>query len=328
MYTPHISQTWTPILPVSRQFQVGRGKSNQVLRKQFPLRHSAAKTVHRSQGDTLDQVVLDFTSRRKQPHTHYVGLSRVRSLDGLFIKNLCEDRIHVSDSVRAEMAALRSDRRMRLTLRFPYMIEDSSLKISFLNVRSLPKHTEDIKLDRSLMTCDLCIFCETRLMLHDVSDTNHPYNLPGYGLSVFEGIVSDNQRSHYGLVVYSRCPLSYCSQVTRMRSPQQTVARATHLQSCYVATGRKSSLSHPEFDVAAPNGAPTSTQLGEGIPAHRNPRVHDRGSRHATRKTTQSIAQWLPNGRPSEVAGGDPVQKTRRVETFPTTPRSPFLPTG
>jgi hypothetical protein len=185
MYTPHISQTWTPILHVSRQFQVGRGKSNQVLRKQLLLRHSAAKTVQRSQG-----VVLDFTSRRKQPHTHYVGLSRVRSLDGLFINNLCEDRIPVSDSFRAEMEALRSDRRMRLTLRFPYMIEDSSLKISFLNVRSLPKHSEYIKLDRSLMTCDLCIFCETRLMLHDVSDTNHPYNLPGYGLSVFEGIGS------------------------------------------------------------------------------------------------------------------------------------------
>jgi hypothetical protein len=122
------------------------------------------------------------------------------------------------------MAALRSDRRMRLTLRFPYMIEESSMKISFLNVRSLPKHTEDIKLDRSLMTCDLCIFCETRLMLHDVSDTNHPYNLPGYGLSVFEGIVSNNQRSHYGLVVYSRCPLSYCSQVTRMTIGPQPCA--------------------------------------------------------------------------------------------------------
>src|SRR5208282_815336 len=79
---------WTPIMPVSRQFQVGRSKSNQVMRKQFPFRHSAAKTIHRSQGDTLDQVVVDFTTNRKEAHSHYVGLSRVRSLDGLFILNL------------------------------------------------------------------------------------------------------------------------------------------------------------------------------------------------------------------------------------------------
>jgi hypothetical protein len=96
--------------------------------------------------------------------------------------------------------------------------------------------------------------------------------------------------------------------------------------SCYDRTGRKSSLSHPNFDVAAKIGSPTSTRLGEGSPAPRNPRVHDQGSRHTTRKTTESIAHSLPNGRPSEAAGWNPVQKTRLVETFPMTPRSPFLP--
>jgi hypothetical protein len=101
-----------------------------------------------------------------------------------------------------------------------------------------------------------------------------------------------------------------------------------HPQSCYVTNDRKSSLSHPDFDVAAKIGSPTSTRLGEGSPAHRNPRVHDRGSRHTTRKTTESIAHSLPNGRPSERQAGTRSQKTRLVETFPTTPRSPFLPGG
>jgi hypothetical protein len=110
------------------------------------------------------------------------------------------------------------------------------------------------------------------------------------------------------------------------RSPTQTAARATP-PLLVTRTGQKSSLSHPNFDVAAKIGSPTSTRLGETSPAHRNPRVHDRGSRHTTRKTTESIAHSLPNGRPSEAAGRNPVQKTRLVETFPTTPRSPFLPT-
>jgi len=92
LFKSHIDRTWTPILPLSRQFQVGRSHSAQVLRKQFPLRQSAAKTIHRSQGDTIDQVVVDFTSSRKEPHIHYVGLSRVRTLEGLFILNLCENK--------------------------------------------------------------------------------------------------------------------------------------------------------------------------------------------------------------------------------------------
>ena len=68
LYTPGIDPQWTPIRPLARQFQLGRSQTNQVLRKQFPLRQSAAKTIHRSQGDTLDRVVVDLTSARREAH--------------------------------------------------------------------------------------------------------------------------------------------------------------------------------------------------------------------------------------------------------------------
>ena len=74
LYKSHIHHTWTPILPLFRQFQVGRSHSAQVLCKQFPLRQSAAKTIHRSQGDTMDQVVVDFTSSRKEPHLSLIHI--------------------------------------------------------------------------------------------------------------------------------------------------------------------------------------------------------------------------------------------------------------
>ena len=38
--------------PATTQFAVGKNKTAQVVRKQFPLRSAAAKTIHRSQGDT------------------------------------------------------------------------------------------------------------------------------------------------------------------------------------------------------------------------------------------------------------------------------------
>ena len=136
---------WTPIRPLARQFQVGRSQTNQVLRKQFPLRQSAAKTIHRSQGDTLDRVVVDLTSARREAHMHYVALSLVRTLSGLFILQLRENKIHISNEVKQEMTVLRTDRMMHLSLHFPQ--SHDSIHITFLNVRSLHQHIDLVRHD-------------------------------------------------------------------------------------------------------------------------------------------------------------------------------------
>ena len=67
----------------------GQNKSAQVVRKQFPLHPAAAKTVHRSQGDTRPQIVVNLNTRRAIPHIHYVALSRVTTMEGLYITDLC-----------------------------------------------------------------------------------------------------------------------------------------------------------------------------------------------------------------------------------------------
>jgi hypothetical protein len=87
------AHAWTPIKPFTTQFPVGRTKSAQVVRKQFPLRPASAKTVHRSQGDTQTQIVVNLNSNRAFPHIHYVALSRVTTIEGLYITDLCEDKI-------------------------------------------------------------------------------------------------------------------------------------------------------------------------------------------------------------------------------------------
>lgn len=99
LYINGIQPTWTPIKPITTQFAVGRTRSVQVVRKQFPLRPAAAKTIHRSQGDTESRIVVNLETRRAIPHIHYVGLSRVTTINGLFITDLCEDKIAVSNDV-------------------------------------------------------------------------------------------------------------------------------------------------------------------------------------------------------------------------------------
>ena len=106
-YVQGIEPTWTPIKPITIQFAVGRNRTVQVVRKQFPLRPAAAKTIHRSQGDTENRIVVNLDSRLAISHIHYVGLSRVATIEGLSITDQCENKIAVSNAMCKEMAHLR-----------------------------------------------------------------------------------------------------------------------------------------------------------------------------------------------------------------------------
>jgi len=214
LYTPDIDSQWTPIQPLARQFQVGKSQTNQVLRKQFPLRQSAAKTIHRSQGDTLDRIVVDLTSARKEAHMHYVALSRVRSLDGLFILALCENKIHISNDVKQEMAALRNERKMQLSLYFPH--SDNSIHITFLNVRSLHKHIDLLRHDPVISASHINLFCETQV---SHSDCVNMYNFETFNTIMYPSHSSGNRRPHYGLALYSKLPvLQSCQPVSLAKS--------------------------------------------------------------------------------------------------------------
>ena len=65
---------------------------------QFPLRLAWAITIHKSQGMSMDNALIDLSASFERG-MGYVALSRVRSLDGLFLKGLNDMALQVNEEV-------------------------------------------------------------------------------------------------------------------------------------------------------------------------------------------------------------------------------------
>ena len=68
---------------VKRKFMVM--KNFNVYRSQFPLILAFAVTIHKSQGLSLDNTIIDLSDRVFSPGMAYVALSRVRTLSGVHL---------------------------------------------------------------------------------------------------------------------------------------------------------------------------------------------------------------------------------------------------
>ena len=77
---------------------------------QFPLRLAWAVTIHKSQGQTYERAIIDLGNRAFAPGQTYVALSRITSLDGLYLtRGLRPSDVMVDADVERFMSAARID---------------------------------------------------------------------------------------------------------------------------------------------------------------------------------------------------------------------------
>jgi hypothetical protein len=158
-------QTYPTCVPIKKhcqQFFLNKYKSIEACRIQFPLFLSWAVTIHKLQGLTLDEIVVEM-SREKgkfQPGHAYVAFSRVKTLAGLHILNYTREQIIIDPNVETFMQNMQN-----VQLPLPNDIDISCMNfiICHLNVENLITHKDDIDTNEYLLSADIICFTETHL---------------------------------------------------------------------------------------------------------------------------------------------------------------------
>jgi len=85
--------------PIAKQtFEAYRDGELVVSREQYPLRLAYGITIHKSQGMTLEKLIVDC-NRIFECGQAYVAMSRIKSKDGLYLKSFNPNKVKVNEQV-------------------------------------------------------------------------------------------------------------------------------------------------------------------------------------------------------------------------------------
>ena len=151
--------------------QFGKRKGGPLVTRcnQFPIVPAYATTVHKSQGLTLRYVIIDFkqNSKKAVPYgAFYTAITRVRSLQNIFLRNFDKSHIRTDSDVLQEV-----DRLKTVPYQFikPYLNDpvfkncQKELKVTYLNSNGIISHIEDIRADFNLLRSDILCLSETKI---------------------------------------------------------------------------------------------------------------------------------------------------------------------
>ena len=135
-----------------------------------------ACTVHKVQGLTLKNVVISFDLLKQRSFNYgqiYVALSHSTTLQGLHILGNIEMK-HVNGNPKVEKEYERlqkiSSITSSLSSEYELAVSNTGVTVSLLNIRSLKKHSIDIRYDNNMFNSDILAFTETQLIPNDADN--------------------------------------------------------------------------------------------------------------------------------------------------------------
>ena len=167
-----IHQNAVPIHCTQATFPVDKKASFQATRTQFPLTLAWAVTIHKCQGLTLSEIVIDVTPAKGKFRLReaYVAFSRVRTLEKLHKINYTRSQISVLEHVEKGM---KRPRKTILPQMQSYLFHDvpGGVKLLHINIGNFNRKIEDMKNDHMFQDADIISLNKTHL---GHSDTLNP----------------------------------------------------------------------------------------------------------------------------------------------------------
>ena len=138
-------------------------RGSEITRVQFPLTLAWATTIHKVQGLTLDEIVVNMKGGRFSPGQAYVAFSCVKTLQGLYIMNFNAAAIKASIDIQNEITRLNTKLLENVPSLHCESLSSSLVTIALLNVRSVVPKLPDIACDPQMKCASILSFYETWL---------------------------------------------------------------------------------------------------------------------------------------------------------------------
>ena len=164
----HISACSVPIHKGQATFTIRGRKSCQASRTQFPLTLAWAVTIHKCQGLTLPEIVVDMSPKKGKfsGGQAYVAFSRVRELAKLHIVNYSRTQIRVSEYAEEEMNRLRQATLVCMSDNI-FSAGPSDISLLHINICNITRKMADLACDQLLQMANIVSINETHLTKND-----------------------------------------------------------------------------------------------------------------------------------------------------------------
>ena len=240
----------TPILPQRKKFTVKFGNV-EYQRTNFPLSLAYAITAHKCQGETLEEVIIDFgpdlANNIKNyicPGSFYVALTRVKLGSKAFLRSFDTSYIKVNKSIEEKVAAMRKFRQYKFKKIYLdekiFEAENDEIKIGYLNINGLLEagHAEYLNSDKNLLNLDILALAETKLENRSRTDSiNKTLN----NWRIIGRYDSEDDLKHMGMMLLSNKSSIVLNQMENIT--HQTAKREDKLQVQGLIVRMKSGLS-------------------------------------------------------------------------------------
>ena len=162
-----------PIQVAKQRFNI-KGGNVSYQRTQFPAVLCYAVTSHRSQGQTLDEVVIDFSGEgTEKPFivegSFYVAITRATCANDVYLKAFDKSYIKVHKPIVHKLETMKKFKNYKfkkIYLNDNIFIEKyKELKLGYININDLTAdfHAEYVNGDKNLNNLDILIIADTRL---------------------------------------------------------------------------------------------------------------------------------------------------------------------